>query len=46
MQNGWDLAANGLFGEDGVLGRIAHAMNVNWNNYSDAEWANVSTWRR
>ncbi|MDT0549348.1 MULTISPECIES: WXG100 family type VII secretion target [Streptomyces] len=46
MQNEWDLAANGLFGEDGVLGRIAQAMNVNWNNYSDAEWANVSTWRQ
>ncbi|WP_405426173.1 WXG100 family type VII secretion target [Streptomyces erythrochromogenes] len=46
MQDEWDLAANGLFGPDGVLGRIAHAMNVNWNNYSDAEWSNMSTWRR
>ncbi|MEU6310634.1 WXG100 family type VII secretion target [Streptomyces sp. NPDC047014] len=46
MQNEWDLAANGLFGPDGVLGRIAHAMHVNWNNYSDAEWSNMSTWRR
>ncbi|MCO5974920.1 WXG100 family type VII secretion target [Actinoallomurus soli] len=45
MQNEWDIAANGLFGPDGVLGRIAHAMNVNWNNYSEAEWSNVSTWK-
>jgi uncharacterized protein YukE len=45
MQNEWDLAADGLFGPDGVLGRIAHAMNVNWNNYTDAEWSNVSTWK-
>jgi uncharacterized protein YukE len=46
MQNEWDIAAEGLFGPDGVLGRIAHAMNVNWGNYSDAEWSNVATWRR
>ncbi|CAG6394679.1 WXG100 family type VII secretion target [Streptomyces cocklensis] len=46
MMNEWDLAANGLFGPDGVLGRIAHAMDVNWGNYSDAEWSNVSTWQR
>jgi uncharacterized protein YukE len=45
MQNEWDLAAEGLFGPDGVLGRIAHAMHVNWSNYSDAEWSNVSTWK-
>lgn len=45
MQNEWDIAANGLFGPDGVLGRIAHAMHVNWANYSEAEWSNVSTWK-
>ncbi|MGW8378532.1 WXG100 family type VII secretion target [Streptomyces sp. ODS28] len=45
MQNEWDIAAEGLFGPEGVLGRIAHAMDVNWNNYSDAEWSNVSTWK-
>lgn len=45
MQNEWDIAAEGLFGPDGVLGRIAHAMDVNWNNYSEAEWSNVSTWK-
>ncbi|BBA96951.1 hypothetical protein RVR_2485 [Actinacidiphila reveromycinica] len=45
MMNEWDLAANGLFGPEGVLGRIAHAMDVNWGNYSDAEWSNVTTWK-
>ncbi|RGD62124.1 WXG100 family type VII secretion target [Kitasatospora xanthocidica] len=44
LQAEWDLAANGLFGPDGVLGQIAHAMNVNWANYSSAEWANSQTW--
>ncbi|MEU9407525.1 WXG100 family type VII secretion target [Streptomyces sp. NPDC048281] len=45
MQNEWDIAANGLFGPDGVLGRIAHAMDVNWGNYAEAEWSNVRTWK-
>jgi hypothetical protein len=41
----WNLAADGLFGPQGVLGQIAHTMNVNWGNYDDAEWANVRTWQ-
>ena len=45
LQKEWNIAANGLFGPDGVLGDIAHAMNVNWGNYSDAEASNVHTWR-
>lgn len=45
LQDEWNVAANGLFGPDGILGEIANAMNVTWNNYSDAEWANVSTWQ-
>lgn len=45
LQEEWNLAADGLFGPDGVLGKIAHAMHVNWGNYSEAEWANISTWR-
>ncbi|MFI0895568.1 WXG100 family type VII secretion target [Streptomyces sp. NPDC020983] len=45
MMNEWDLAADGLLGPQGVLGRIAHAMHVNWGNYADAEWSNVSTWK-
>jgi hypothetical protein len=45
MMNEWDLAANGLLGPDGVLGRIAHAMHINWGNYSEAEWSNIDTWK-
>lgn len=45
LQNEWDIAANGLFGPDGVLGRIAQAMHVNWGNYSEAEWSNIQTWK-
>jgi WXG100 family type VII secretion target len=41
----WNYAANGLLGPDGVLGEIANAMHVNWNNYSEAEWANSRTWQ-
>jgi WXG100 family type VII secretion target len=44
LQQEWNVAANGLFGPDGVLGEIATAMNVTWNNYSDAEWSNTQTW--
>jgi uncharacterized protein YukE len=48
LQQEWNIGAQGLFGgngEPGVLGDIAHAMHVNWSNYSDAEWANSQTWR-
>jgi uncharacterized protein YukE len=48
LQQEWNYAANGLFGSDaqgGILGEIAAAMHVTWNNYSDAEWSNVSTWK-
>lgn len=45
MQNEWDMAAYGLFDEEnGVLGRIANAMNVNIGNYSECEWSNIATW--
>lgn len=44
-QQEWNVAANGLFGPDGVLGAIARAMQVSWGNYSDAEMANVQTWQ-
>ncbi|MCM2417774.1 MULTISPECIES: WXG100 family type VII secretion target [Streptomyces] len=44
LQAEWNVAAEGLFGPEGVLGQIARAMNVNWANYSDAEWANSQTW--
>lgn len=45
MQTEWNTASEGLFGEDGVLGRIAHVMDVNWGNYCDGEWANIKTWQ-
>jgi WXG100 family type VII secretion target len=45
LQAEWNVAAEGLFGPDGVLGEIASALNLTWNNYTDAEWANVRTWR-
>lgn len=45
LQQEWNIAAEGLFGPEGVLGQIAHAMNVNWGNYTDAEWANIQTWK-
>jgi WXG100 family type VII secretion target len=46
LQAEWNMAAEGLFGQDGVLGQIAHALNLTWNNYSECEWANVRTWQR
>jgi len=46
LQQEWNIAAEGLFGPDGVLGRIAAAMDVNWANYSDAEWSNTQTWKQ
>ncbi|MFG2525148.1 WXG100 family type VII secretion target [Streptomyces sp. NPDC048527] len=46
LQWEWNYAAEGLFGPDGVLGEIAQAMHVNWNNYAEAEWANVNTWKQ
>jgi uncharacterized protein YukE len=45
LQQEWNIAAEGLFGPDGVLGQIAHAMNLNWDNYSEAEWSNIKTWQ-
>jgi uncharacterized protein YukE len=44
LQQEWNIAAEGLFGPDGVLGIIANAMNVTWENYSGAEFANKQTW--
>ncbi|MFC0527168.1 WXG100 family type VII secretion target [Phytohabitans kaempferiae] len=46
FQAQWNAGARGLFGTDGALGDIANAANIAWNNYSDAEWANVRNWRR
>jgi uncharacterized protein YukE len=48
LQQEWNLGAQGLFGGNGapgVLGEIAMAMHIVWNNYSDAEFSNVQMWR-
>jgi hypothetical protein len=48
LQHEWDTAARGLFGgggAPGVLGEIAHMMDVNWANYTDAEFSNTKVWR-
>jgi uncharacterized protein YukE len=45
LQAEWNTAAEGLFGPSGVLGQIAHALNINWVNYTEAEWSNVKTWQ-
>ncbi|GAB2964991.1 hypothetical protein GCM10027280_62290 [Micromonospora polyrhachis] len=44
LQGEWNLAADGLFGQTGVMGQIASALNLSWNNYSEAEWMNLKTW--
>jgi uncharacterized protein YukE len=45
LQAEWSMAAEGLFGQDGVLGQIAHAMHITWNNYSECEEANIKGWQ-
>ncbi|MFF5076585.1 WXG100 family type VII secretion target [Actinoplanes sp. NPDC000266] len=45
LQNEWNIAAEGLLGQEGVLGQIAQAMRITWQNYTDCEWANVQTWK-
>jgi uncharacterized protein YukE len=45
LQQEWNTAADGLLGPEGVLGQVAHAMNITWQNYTDCEWANVKTWK-
>jgi WXG100 family type VII secretion target len=44
-QQMWNVASDGLFGPEGVLGLIAQALNTNWNNYSEAEISNTNTWK-
>jgi uncharacterized protein YukE len=46
LQAEWNIAAEGLFGPDGILGQIASALNLSWNNYSECEWSNVQSWKR
>jgi uncharacterized protein YukE len=47
LQNEWNVAAQGLFGDGGapgVLGEVAQAMGVVADNYYAAEQANIKTW--
>jgi uncharacterized protein YukE len=44
----WNTAAKDLFGEtgtDGVLGQIAHILDVNYQSYIDAETTTSSSWQ-
>jgi uncharacterized protein YukE len=45
-QQKWSADALALFGPDGVLGVIAQHLNVVWNNYCDAEYANIQSWQQ
>jgi WXG100 family type VII secretion target len=44
LQEEWNLAANGLFGPDGVLSTISNTLRTTWSNYDSAESANIGTW--
>jgi len=46
LRQEWNSAATGLLAPDGVLGDIARAMGIVWNNYSQAEWDNARTWQQ
>lgn len=46
LQAEWTSAAQALCGPGGILETIGKALDVNWNNFSDAESANVQTWHR
>lgn len=41
----WSAAALAIFGPEGVLGLIAQKMDITWNNYCEAENANVQSWQ-
>jgi uncharacterized protein YukE len=41
LRQEWNTAAAGLLAPDGVLGDIAKAMGIVWDNYSQAEWDNA-----
>jgi uncharacterized protein YukE len=43
LQQEWNVAATGLFGPDGVLEQVSHALGVACGNYAEAEWANRTT---
>lgn len=45
QQSEWDQAAAGLFDPQvGILGEIARALNISYQNSADAELSNIQTW--
>ncbi|GAA1685833.1 hypothetical protein GCM10009765_38920 [Fodinicola feengrottensis] len=51
LQQEWNLASLGLWGDGtqgntGLLPFIAHALDVSYENYTNAEHSNAQTWRR
>jgi uncharacterized protein YukE len=44
VQQEWHSAETNLLTGVGVLGALAHATQVNWVNYVDAETANTQSW--
>ncbi|WP_406175074.1 WXG100 family type VII secretion target [Streptomyces sp. NBC_00996] len=45
QQTEWDQAAVGLFDPQvGVLGEIARALNISYQNSAEAELSNIQTW--
>jgi WXG100 family type VII secretion target len=45
LKQEWNTSAAGLFAPDGVLGDIAKAMGLVFDNCSQAEWDNMRTWQ-
>ncbi|MEU4642895.1 hypothetical protein [Micromonospora sp. NPDC023814] len=48
LEQSWNLSARGLFGdgqqEPGILGDIAHRLDVAWYNYVTTQNANTKQW--
>jgi hypothetical protein len=48
LEQEWNAAAQGLFGDGvsypGILGDIAHRLDVAWYNYCVAQQANTKMW--
>lgn len=44
FQQHWNHAWDELVGPHGVLGAIAYALGVSYENYTDAEFANAKMW--
>ncbi|MFI0793764.1 WXG100 family type VII secretion target [Micromonospora rubida] len=51
LEQEWNMAATGLWGDGGqgsggLLPFIAHALDVSYQNYTNAEQSNTKTWQR